>query len=314
MKQIFNKSSLIIVNYGKVDYIISALNSLYYVNDISKYMDEIIIVDNSNENLSENTIKHIVKDKFFFKLIPNNNNKYSSAVNIGVDNAKNNIVIISNNDIIFPHNFNLKLLLEYINKPDVGVVVPQFLNIDGSLQTSYGWFPTFSRTLLEIFMINVFLIKLKESVLRAHFISEKPRKIQYAKGAFLVTKKVVFYKAKKFCEELEFYGEDALFSWEVRKKGFSVIIVPQVKLFHIDGGSSRKLNPLSYEEKLYRAKLKVAEMISNKSLEYQLIRNNIKFGLYFRIIIKFLLYLIKNKKEDLDKANCLIKIKKKIFN
>lgn len=295
------KASLLIVHYGDPGLLIKSLKSLNEAPNVFIYIGEIIIIDNSN-SLRDNDLADLFECGEKIKIIKNKINSYSCAINIGVLSAKHDIIIISNNDIIFPQDADLKYLFEKIRLEWMGLITCQLINVDGSLQISFGRFPTISNSIFEIFHLDLIWLKIKEILFKRHTISKGLTRIQYAKGAFVITKKNIFEKVGGFYEELDFYGEDVLFCWGVKNHGYDVCFVQKPKIIHIDGASSRKLNSEIFEEKLIYAKLRCHKIICSNKVINKIYIINVGLSLFIRFLYTITKYSISDHEYDLKKA------------
>ncbi len=66
----------------------------------------------------------------------------------------------------------------------------------------------------------------------------KPHEIDSVVGAFMLIRKEVLEKVGYFDEDYFLYGEDIDLCFRVKKAGFKIMYVPQVKIKHVKGISS----------------------------------------------------------------------------
>src|SRR3990172_8359713 len=66
----------------------------------------------------------------------------------------------------------------------------------------------------------------------------KPHEVDSVVGAFMLMRKSVLEKVGYFDEDYFLYGEDIDLCFRVKKEGFKVMYVPQVKIKHVKGISS----------------------------------------------------------------------------
>jgi GT2 family glycosyltransferase/glycosyltransferase involved in cell wall biosynthesis len=126
--------SIITVNYNGKNFLETFFNSLLSINN-DAFSYEIIVVD----NLSKDDSVNFVRTKFpEIKVIENNINNYSKAINLGIKNARGQYIAVLNNDTIVEKNW-LKGLMEIIDQDEkIGVVQSKILFSDKQNINSAG--------------------------------------------------------------------------------------------------------------------------------------------------------------------------------
>jgi len=220
------KISVIILTFDSEQNIERCISSIVNSKTMNEY--EIIVIDNAS---NDNTINLIKKAFPQVHLIQNTSNKgVAPARNQGLDNSTGDYILFLDDDAyLLPET--LELLASYLNNNSkCGIVGPQMLNPDQTLQFNALPIPSVS-------------IKLKRIVQRIFHIKAKPYYIEkilntqnfepgYLIGACqLIRKKVIEITGK--LDEHIFYGpEDADLCLRVKKCGFQVVCVPQAKAIH----------------------------------------------------------------------------------
>src|SRR3989338_8103823 len=128
--------SVIIVNWNTKKLLEDCLRSIFkFTKDVSF---EVIVVDNGSSDGSQ----AIVEKKFpQVKLIPNKDNLgFARANNQGIKIAKGKYVLLLNSDTYLIENSFKKLIKKAQSLPNLGVLAPQLLNEDRSIQQSVGFF------------------------------------------------------------------------------------------------------------------------------------------------------------------------------
>ena len=125
--------SLVIVNWNSQPHVSACLDSILNHTDL-EHGCEIIIVDNAS---SDNSVKIIQQEYPTVKVIVNARNVgFAAASNQGIRIAQGELVMLLNPDTIVMDD-SLQLLCDIMDhETDVGVVGPQLLNKDGSIQPS----------------------------------------------------------------------------------------------------------------------------------------------------------------------------------
>ncbi len=220
--------SIIIVNYNTKNFIIQCLNS------IGKYAPkdtEVIVVDNASTDESMEEIK-ITNQKL--KVIENKENLgYAKAVNQGIKVAKGDYLFILNPDTKLTKDAIDKLLEFTKIHPDAGVVAPQLLNSDGSVQPSCYHEPTIFNAIKEYFL------GIKSAYDKYAPRGNTPKQVDAVVGAAMFIPKITIEKVGLLDERFFMYFEDLDFCRRVRRSGLSVYYLPTSEIFHEHGGVTR---------------------------------------------------------------------------
>ena len=197
---------------------IELLNNLVRILEKDDSVSEIIVIDNSTNG-------YCYKSEKLRVIVPKENLFVNPSWNLGVNEAKEEIVALLNDDITIPNNF-CKDIVSQINK-DMGIV-------------------GFHRDFIE----------------NTHVIMPTPQNtgVKLVKatgrcGYFGVA--MFFYKTSyyKIPEDMKiFWGDDWLYFWNKTHRANNYFITNQ-KIYHYDGLSStdKKLNPYAkHDSKLYR--------------------------------------------------------------
>ena len=125
--------SIIIVNYKNPPLLRLCLRSLIRTIG-SDFRYEIVVVDVASTPETRGIISEFSRAKSLpFK----NNIGYTRGVNEGIKNSVGNAFLVLNSDII-PLRNSIEKLHDYLLKnPETGMIGPQLLNFDGSIQDSF---------------------------------------------------------------------------------------------------------------------------------------------------------------------------------
>lgn len=228
-------TTLIIVNYN------SSANTNNLLRSIKKYIykeiNEIIIIDNNSKDLKDlNT-----KDKKI-KLIKNNKNLgFAKAVNQGINNAHNEIIILLNPDTLLINKTISRTINLIMENKNIGVIGGKIKYDYKKIYTANNT-PTFLTGLFEFTNLKKMFPNNKYTL---NFWPEKtnkiikPTEVSGICGAYLIFRK--YDKRRKinyFNEDYFLYLEDLDFCLNMKNKGFKVIFDPRSEIFHIGGASS----------------------------------------------------------------------------
>jgi len=170
------KLSIVIVNYNSGTDLSKCVSLLP-----KKY--ETIIIDN---NSSDNSIDLI--DSKNYVIIKNKKNiGFAKAVNQGIKIAKGENMLLLNGDVILNKDTTPKTL-DFLEKSGANIVGCKLFNPDGSLQYSCRRFPTFLGLLSRKIFIGKIFKKSFDRYLMKDYDHQKPRKVGWVSGAFLMMK------------------------------------------------------------------------------------------------------------------------------
>ena len=272
---------IIIVNFKSKDYLQKCLQSVHaYLKDISA---NIYVVNNS----SGNGIDHLKETYPTIHVINNPYNMgFSKAVNKVVKQSYSPFIVLLNPDAYIKDNF-FNLVLNYMEKhPDVGILGPKILNLDGSLQGSARTFPTpftafFGRTsfLTRYFPSNRFS---KSNILSHTCDGDAVMEVDWVSGACMIVRRSAIIAAGYLDERFFLYWEDADWCKRMWTAGWKVVYYQRASVVHYCGKSSDKLPVRSlfeFHKSAYRLFTKYARWPAS------ILKPIAPFGLAVRIIV-----------------------------
>jgi len=218
------KAVVIIISFGNKDLINGCVGSIR----IGESTDiKLVIVENDI-----NTDYNLELGEDVDVIYPRQNIGYGPAFNIAWRkyNGQSDVFVISNSDILFGYNVISSLIAELKGEADVGVIAPQLLNVDKSLQVTKAPLPT-------------------------KWGYEKPKQDDvYLSGALLVIKAELLEQLDGFNELFKFYFEDTDLCRRARYNGWSLKLATDQTITHIGGASSRMTSKrLLYEYQYFKS-------------------------------------------------------------
>ena len=224
--------SVIIVSFNTKSLTRKCLQSIKVFEDIKNL--EIIVVDNNSQDGSVAMIK---KGFPFVKLIINNNNLgFAKANNQGIKQAKGDYILLLNSDTEFQSQHTLEKLIKNAQSIDcIGVISPQLLNSDGSIQASVYYFPTVTRALKQYW--------LGQSGYFGSFIPEGkvPQPVEVVTMAAMLILRSTINKIGLLDEGYFFYYQDLDYCCRIKQEGLKVYYLPSVQIIHHHGKSGQDL-------------------------------------------------------------------------
>lgn len=241
--------SIIILNYRSKEFCDKCLRSLFlHPIDVDF---EIILVDNDSQDDSITYIQERWGDKV--RYIQNERNEgFGMAHNIAIKEALGEYIVIINPDIEV-HENTINTLLEYLKShPQCGIVGPQLIYPDGTIQDSYRNFPTISDLIIKrTFLRKLFKNRMKH-YLMYDFDPKETREVDWMVGACLMMKKENYDKIGGFDKRYFLFMEDVDLCRSMWEAGFEVIYLPKAKAnHHHDRLSGGKITQVIFKKTFY---------------------------------------------------------------
>lgn len=221
------KISIVFPSYNGVKFLKKNLDSIKNLHDSSEI--QLIIIDNMSRDASVNVIKSYV-NKINLKLIRNSLNEgFAEACNSGVKHSEGEFIFITNQDVIFPPDFFIKLLQIYndFKKNNEIIISPALVFEDGRIHY-------FGAT--NHFLGFSFTPELGEKLPKKRII----KKTQRFSGGSLFIKKNLFLNMGGFDKDFFMYHEDTDLSLRLLRNKIEIIttndpfLIHQKKNYHIN--------------------------------------------------------------------------------
>jgi GT2 family glycosyltransferase len=239
--------SIVIVNWNVCDLLRQCLSSILGAGcrepDAGRV--EIIVVDNASTDGSAD----MVRDEFpGVRLVVNAENRgFPAANNQGIAAARGRYVFLLNPDTEVESGA-LDAMISYADAhPDVGVVGPQLLNPDGSVQSSRRRFPTLLTGLLESTWLEPHAPR---RLLERYRVLDRPddatQDVDWVDGAALMARREAIERVGPMDEGFFMYSEELDWCRRFREAGWRVVYLPEARILHYRGRSSEQVAAASH--------------------------------------------------------------------
>jgi N-acetylglucosaminyl-diphospho-decaprenol L-rhamnosyltransferase len=237
--------SVIIVSWNTVEYLDQCLASIH--DNPPSLEFEVWVVDNASNDGSAERVRQAYPQ---VRLLENEQNTgFATANNQAIRNCTGQYVLLLNPDTeVLPGA--LDTLLRYLDShPTCGAAGARLLNSDGTLQHSCYRAPTLGRELADLFHLfqwsryNMAVWDLKQS-----------REVDVLLGACIMLRREVLERVGLMDESYFMYSEEVDLCYRVRQAGWSIYWVPDARIVHHGGQSTRQAAPEMFLQ-LYRGKL-----------------------------------------------------------
>lgn len=236
----FMDLAIVIVNWNTADLLRSCLNSIEQSEH--NLSVEVWVVDNASTDSSVSMVREYFPH---VRLIVNDENVgFARANNQVLCQVTTRNVLLLNSDTEVKSG-SLKALVDQLdNDPGLGAVGPLLLNSDGSIQPSFGRFPS----LLSEFLFHSLLYlvipapfpygKRVPRLQRSSYESEHD--VEWITGAAMAIRREALVNVGLLDERTFMYGEDLDWCWRTRKADYRIRYSPSAKVTHRIGASARK--------------------------------------------------------------------------
>jgi len=203
---------------------------------------EIIVVDNAS---GDGSVEMVRTEFPGVHLIANVDNRgFPAANNQGIAIAGGRYILILNPDTEVVGETLATMLAFADAHPDVGVVGPQLLNPDGSVQSSRRRFPA----LLIAFFESTWLQPCApRRLLERYYVLDRPddvvQDVDWVTGAALMARREAVEQVGPLDEEFFMYSEELDWCRRFREVGWRVVYLPAAQIVHHEGKSSEQVVP-----------------------------------------------------------------------
>jgi GT2 family glycosyltransferase len=198
---------------------------------------EVIVVDNAS---SDGSVEMVRAEFPEVRLIVNTINRgYAGGNNDGIAAATGRYVMILNPDTQVVGDALSTLVAHADLHPEAGVIGPQLLNPDGSVQPSRRRFPTLTTGLFESTWLQPVASR---RVLRDYYMQDRSdsetQQVDWVIGACLLVRRDVIQQVGGLDEGFFMYSEELDWCRRIKQAGWKVMYLPDAKVIHHMGKSS----------------------------------------------------------------------------
>lgn len=268
------KTSVVIINYNGSAYIVDCIDSCK-VDGVEN--SEIIVVDNGSDDDSIARVHCTYPD---LQIVENACNAgFSKAVNQGIRESTQDLVLILNNDArLVPGAIEALQNCAFVH-PDAALIGARLLDQNHHPQNVVAPFPSVWRGFLPRFLQKLFLPRGRIGRL---VDVQDPVSVPTLIGAALMVRRSALKKLGLMDEEFFFYLEETEWCHRAHALGFEVLLCPQALVMHELGGTANRYRAASRIE-FQRSRLIYARKVEGK-LPWVLL----SIGLYFSSTLNML--------------------------
>ncbi|WP_420644255.1 glycosyltransferase family 2 protein [Candidatus Leptofilum sp.] len=228
--------SIIIVSWNVRELLANCLRSVLAQTGLTL---QIIVVDSAS---SDGSPEMIVETFPEVELVACQENVgFPRGNNIGMEWANGRTILLLNPDTVV-HGDALAKMVSYLDEnPQVGVVGPQLLNADGTVQSSRRRFPTLQTAFFESTWLQPYAPK---SILDDYYVRDvedgDTAVVDWVMGACLLMRQEVVQQVGGLDEAYFMYSEELDYCRRIHAAGWQVVYYPQAQVTHLSGKSSEQ--------------------------------------------------------------------------
>ncbi|MCA1818302.1 MAG: glycosyltransferase family 2 protein [Acidobacteria bacterium] len=243
--------SVIIVTYNSARHLPVCLESLG--EHLRNVEYEVCVVDNASD---DGTVALARAAGGRTRVVRNDRNLgFSAAVNTGLRSTSGRYCMWLNPDAMIVGGDVSELLRHFEEEPEVGIIGPQVLNADGSVQLSCRSFPSYNTAFFNRYSLLTRLFptnRYSRTYLHTDWDHRKLREVDWVSGACLLHRRALLDDVGGLDEQFFMYIEDIDFCLRASRAGWKVHYHPALRVLHHIAGSSRQV-PFSMIVELHKS-------------------------------------------------------------
>lgn len=238
--------SVIIVNYNTTNLTIQSIESVHKFCKNNTF--QIILVDNASTDRSIENI--LVQYPKIITIFNSTNLGFGAANNIGIKIAKGEFVFLLNSDayLVSDAMNSFCKFMRTLGNEHVAICGAELLLENRKPGTSFGNFPTLFGSISSLgFRYLYSRYYLRHLAIGVANFSEQNKVVDYISGANLFIRSSVIQELGGFDENFFLYFEETELAYRFKKAGYISMILPEIKIVHLEAGSTNGFNYKSYE-------------------------------------------------------------------
>ena len=230
--------SVVVVSWNVRDLLRQCLNSI--LDTRSPLLVEVVVVDNAS---TDDSVEMVRAEFPSVCLITNTENRgFPAANNQGIAVAQGRYVLLLNSDAEVVGEALATMVAYADTHTDVGVIGPQLLNPDGSVQSSRRRFPTVATAFFESTWLEPYA---PLRMLERYYVLNQPDDatldVDWVKGAALMARWEAIEQVGPMDEGFFMYSEELDWCRRFREAGWRVVYLPTAQVIHHEGKSSEQV-------------------------------------------------------------------------
>jgi N-acetylglucosaminyl-diphospho-decaprenol L-rhamnosyltransferase len=233
------KLSIIIVCFNSRDVLFRCLESIW--DALPSFPFEVILVDNGSKDGGIEEARRRFPETRIIET--GSNGGYAGGNNIGFANARGVYVLFLNPDTIIQDGAFNRLVQRADSDPEIAIVGPSILRIDGTRQRSCFRAPCIREALAKTFWLHRIPGYISAYGYPGEYREEQYRdemEVDDVTGCCLLARKAILNEIGVFDEDYFLYFEDTDLCERVRKHGYKIFYDPSASIVHVGGATTIK--------------------------------------------------------------------------
>jgi len=202
---------------------------------------EVFLIDN---NSADGSAEMVANEHPWVRLIANADNRgFAAANNQAFALAAGDYVLLLNPDTEVQPG-SISTLLNFLDThPQAGIVAPQLLNTDGSIQRSCREFPTFAGMLYELIGLSRIFPKCDEfrRYKMLDWNHDDERQVDQPEGACLLVRREILQQVGTLDEGFFMLFEEVDWCYRIKQQGWQIWFTPDARVIHHYGQSIKQV-------------------------------------------------------------------------
>ena len=246
--------AIIIVSYNVRDELLACLDSV--VGHTAPYPTQIVVVDNAS---SDGTVEAVRTRWPEVRAIEAGGNLgFARANNIGINATQSEFVLLLNPDTICPPGALPALVRGLASHPEAAAAGPRLIDADGFPELSFGSAIGPFGELRQKVIGGLYNRRVRHVVRMVDEWARQPGPREWVSGACLLLRRRDLEEVGLLDERYFMYTEDVDLCVSLRRRGRTVLFLPQAEVLHLRGRSAgrnpaterlRRSSQLAYYEK-----------------------------------------------------------------
>ncbi len=195
---------------------------------------EIIVVDSQSTIETQNVVVEDCAPLFSsISLVPfKENTGYTRGVNEGIKKSKGDYILILNPDIVVLEGAIKKMHQYMVSHSEIGLIGPQLLNFDDTIQQSYFRFYTPLTILYRRIGHLPFAQQILNKFLMRDIDISRPVNADWLMGSALMVSRKSIDKVGLMDEQMFLYMSEVDWARRFWENGFTVVYYPHAQFYH----------------------------------------------------------------------------------
>ncbi|MFM8591264.1 MAG: glycosyltransferase family 2 protein [Sphingomonadales bacterium] len=288
--------SVIIINYNTFELTAACIRSVYRYTKGVPF--ELILVDNASTEC--NADQFLIEFPQLTLIKSPVNGGFAAGNNLGIAAAKGTHYLLLNSDTLLTEDSIAKSHHFLLSQEKAGVVGCRQLFPDGKVQYVARKFRSISWELLDLFRFIIYRLpyeKRSQLMLGQFFKNDTSCEADWVNGAFFMMPAQVVRElpGQQLDDRFFMYGEDVLWSEQIKQLGYKVFFFAGTSIIHIASASTAFKKQLQLRKLMVKHECAIMALRKGRGLYYVIFCVLYVSKEYLRYLIKWLVFSFTGK-------------------